>query len=235
MQFGVGAIVGESVSEETGASVGEGGTGVGSGPGSVVGGFGVGPGPGSVVGGLIVGGFGVGPGPGSVVGGLIVGGLIIVGGFGVGEGPSPLSLDLLLDPLVELLLLLLLILPRLRKNSSVSAISSKSPKASWTSGDSSKYDEESTPGIGLIVEQAKTAKAAANGLLLSRCRCNTGQTTEQDEAGCCHSRRRGVHSKKYLLRMSKNQRQGSRTEEKVCQDLNCLLVGNVGVAMNRIE
>ena len=129
MQFGVGSIVGESVSEETGAPVGEGGTGVGSGPGSVV------------------GGFGVGPGPGSIVGGLIVGGFIIVGGFGVGEGPSPLSLDLLLELLVELLLLL--ILPRFRKNNSVSAISSKSPKASWTSGDSSKYDEESTPVLDL--------------------------------------------------------------------------------------
>ena len=29
--------------------------------------------------------------------------------------------------------------------------------------------------------------------------------------------------------MSKNQRQGSRTEEKVFRDLNCLLVGIVGV------
>ena len=104
LQLGVGAIMGESVSEATGAFVGEGGTGEG-------------PGPGFVVGGLIVGGLRVGPGTGFIVGGFIVGGL------GVGDGPS--LLDLLLD-----LDMLLLKLPRLRKKYSVSAISSKSPNAS---------------------------------------------------------------------------------------------------------
>ena len=141
LQFRVGAIVGESVSEEVGALVGGGGTGVGPGP--AVGGLGVGTGPGFIVGGFtIVGGPGVGPGPG-------VGCGPPVGGFGVGDGPSsrPPSLDLLLD--LDLLVMLLLILPRLRKKYSVSAMSSKSPNASWMSGDSSKYDVESTPLLDL--------------------------------------------------------------------------------------
>ena len=145
LQFGVGDIVGESVSEEVGALVGGGGTGVGPGP--AVGGLGVGPGPGFIVGGFtMVGAPGVGPGPG-VGCGPSVGGFGVgpgpgvgrgppVGGLGVGDRPSslgpvssrPPSLDLLLD--LDLLVMLLLILPRLRKKYSVSAMSSKSPNAS---------------------------------------------------------------------------------------------------------